>query len=233
MPLTGWTGLLGKRKKDRCCGEHDFQSDVSALACLALAAVALASTVSAGTVLRRKRTISRAKQYIPTIWVDPDGCEHWVMDDGVRRLHDAAHQPSGYSGLPPGQCLRRDEHRISSLPPTATGSARRASSVWRSSFSKPVPLSYIITGHTDSRASDDYNMRLSLQPCQLGCARRHRPLVRVSRMCAATANACRCAQQHGRWHGQEPPCRNHLHSLRGRTIMKFAKLIADLSARSA
>lgn len=22
-------------------------------------------------------------QYIPTIWVDPDGCEHWVMDDGV------------------------------------------------------------------------------------------------------------------------------------------------------
>ena len=21
-------------------------------------------------------------QYIPTIWVDPDGCEHWVMDDG-------------------------------------------------------------------------------------------------------------------------------------------------------
>ncbi len=22
-------------------------------------------------------------QYIPTIWVDPDGCEHWVMDDGA------------------------------------------------------------------------------------------------------------------------------------------------------
>ena len=25
----------------------------------------------------------RGEQYIPGIWVDPDGCEHWVMDDGV------------------------------------------------------------------------------------------------------------------------------------------------------
>lgn len=23
------------------------------------------------------------QSYIPTIWVDPDGCEHWVMDDGA------------------------------------------------------------------------------------------------------------------------------------------------------
>ena len=22
-------------------------------------------------------------RYVPTIWVDPDGCEHWVMDDGA------------------------------------------------------------------------------------------------------------------------------------------------------
>ncbi|MEM6728470.1 MAG: OmpA family protein, partial [Pseudomonadota bacterium] len=22
------------------------------------------------------------ERYTPTIWVDPDGCEHWVMDDG-------------------------------------------------------------------------------------------------------------------------------------------------------
>lgn len=27
------------------------------------------------------RTV-RGEQYIPNIWVDPDGCEHWVMDDG-------------------------------------------------------------------------------------------------------------------------------------------------------
>lgn len=23
------------------------------------------------------------KRYVPSIWVDPDGCEHWVMDDGA------------------------------------------------------------------------------------------------------------------------------------------------------
>tara|TARA_R110002033_G_scaffold545_7_gene4926 strand:+ start:224 stop:568 length:345 start_codon:yes stop_codon:yes gene_type:complete len=25
----------------------------------------------------------QAERYTPTIWTDPDGCEHWVMDDGV------------------------------------------------------------------------------------------------------------------------------------------------------
>ena len=24
-----------------------------------------------------------AERYIPGIWIDPDGCEHWVMDDGM------------------------------------------------------------------------------------------------------------------------------------------------------
>lgn len=24
-----------------------------------------------------------AERYTPTIWTDPDGCEHWVMDDGL------------------------------------------------------------------------------------------------------------------------------------------------------
>lgn len=29
-----------------------------------------------------ERTIL-AERYIPSIWIDPDGCEHWVMDDGA------------------------------------------------------------------------------------------------------------------------------------------------------
>ena len=27
---------------------------------------------------------AQAERYVPTIWVAPDGCEHWVMDDGER-----------------------------------------------------------------------------------------------------------------------------------------------------
>lgn len=30
----------------------------------------------------KRRTTILAERYEPTIWVDPDGCEHWVMDDG-------------------------------------------------------------------------------------------------------------------------------------------------------
>lgn len=30
----------------------------------------------------KTRTVLRAERYEPTIWIDPDGCEHWVMDDG-------------------------------------------------------------------------------------------------------------------------------------------------------
>ena len=34
-----------------------------------------------GTKIKRRTTLL-VERYEPTIWVDPDGCEHWVMDDG-------------------------------------------------------------------------------------------------------------------------------------------------------
>lgn len=36
-------------------------------------------TVPAPTTERR----IIAERFTPTIWVDPDGCEHWVLDDGA------------------------------------------------------------------------------------------------------------------------------------------------------
>jgi len=30
----------------------------------------------------KSRKVIKAERYIPTIWIDPDGCEHWVFDDG-------------------------------------------------------------------------------------------------------------------------------------------------------
>ena len=29
-----------------------------------------------------QQRVITGERYTPTIWVDPDGCEHWVMDDG-------------------------------------------------------------------------------------------------------------------------------------------------------
>lgn len=36
-----------------------------------------------------------AERYTPTIWVDPDGCEHWVMDDGAEGFMTPHLQPNG------------------------------------------------------------------------------------------------------------------------------------------
>ncbi|MEM9871606.1 MAG: OmpA family protein [Pseudomonadota bacterium] len=100
-------------------------------------------------------------QYIPTIWVDPDGCEHWVMDDGVE----------GYmtphvnrKGIP--VCRRGNTCGVMNSDQFfATDSARihpQGKQRLAEFFQQADATSYIITGHTDSRASDAYNLRLSL-----------------------------------------------------------------------
>ena len=27
--------------------------------------------------------VDAQQRYVPGIWIDPDGCQHWVMDDGA------------------------------------------------------------------------------------------------------------------------------------------------------
>ena len=43
--------------------------------------LALSMLFSAGAVSAEQRII-KGEHYRPGVWVDPDGCEHWVMDDG-------------------------------------------------------------------------------------------------------------------------------------------------------
>ncbi len=99
--------------------------------------------------------------YVPTIWTDPDGCEHWVMDDGWE----------GYmtphvnrQGIP--VCRRGNTCAVMNSDQLfATGSyhiSRQNKAALAEFFQNAGATSYIIAGHTDSRASDDYNMRLSL-----------------------------------------------------------------------
>ncbi|MEY8838032.1 OmpA family protein [Cribrihabitans sp. XS_ASV171] len=101
------------------------------------------------------------ERYVPTIWVDPDGCEHWVMDDGaegymtphVRRDGTPVCRRGAICGtMPTDQFFATDSFRIS-----AAGQQRL-----REFFNETRASGYIVTGHTDSRASDAYNMRLSL-----------------------------------------------------------------------
>lgn len=141
--------------------EFRFKALVSAVAAASIAAVTLLVTPIQGqaqTVSNENRVIG--SRYVPTIWVDPDGCEHWVMDDGVE----------GYmtphvnrQGIP--VCRRGDVCGVMNSDQFfATDSFRISHSGQqrlREFFSQSTATAFIITGHTDSRASDAYNMRLS------------------------------------------------------------------------
>ncbi|UYV38585.1 OmpA family protein [Rhodobacteraceae bacterium D3-12] len=128
---------------------------------IAAAALGVVMTVSAEAQETTKRVI-QGEEYIPTIWVDPDGCEHWVMDDGVEGYMSPHTNRQGIPVCRKGnlcgvmysdQYFATDSARISK-----NGKARL-----REFFAKTDARAFIIAGHTDSRASDEYNIRLSMR----------------------------------------------------------------------
>jgi len=107
----------------------------------------------------KTRTIV-GERYVPTIWVDPDGCEHWVMDDGAegfmtphvtRDGRPVCRRGTLCGVMPSDQFFATDKFSISSA----------GRQTLRDFFSSTSARGYIIAGHTDSRASDAYNIRLS------------------------------------------------------------------------
>ncbi|MDJ0827394.1 MAG: OmpA family protein [Rhodobacter sp.] len=101
------------------------------------------------------------ERYAPTIWVDPDGCEHWVMDDGwegymtphvTRQGIPVCRRGNTCAVMNSDQLFKTGSYHINKH-----SKARLAQF-----FQSAGATSYVIAGHTDSRASDDYNMRLSL-----------------------------------------------------------------------
>jgi len=95
----------------------------------------------------------------PGIWVDPDGCEHWVMDDGaegymtphLRRDGTPVCRGAGVCDIVETDLLfETGSNRIS-----ASG-RNRLVSVFRTGRAR----AFIVTGHTDARGSDEINMAL-------------------------------------------------------------------------
>ena len=106
------------------------------------------------------QSVVKGEKYIPTIWIDPDGCEHWVMDDGAEGYMTPHVNRQGIPVCRRGnvcgvmnsdQYFATDSYRIS-----AAGRAQL-----ENFFRSTTARAFIIAGHTDSRASDAYNMRLS------------------------------------------------------------------------
>ncbi|WP_370400744.1 OmpA family protein [Sulfitobacter sp. JB4-11] len=130
----------------------------------ALAGISLVAALALQAPMADAQTPSQVGRdkgiYLPTIWVDPDGCEHWVMDDGAEGYMTPHTNRQGIPVCRRGnvcgvmksdQFFATDSYRIHKQ-----GRARLTEF-----FKTTGAVSYIITGHTDSRASDAYNMRLS------------------------------------------------------------------------
>ncbi len=102
------------------------------------------------------------QRFVPTIWVDPDGCEHWVMDDGWEGYMTPK---LNRQGIP--TCRGRTANVCGVMASDtlfATDSyhlSKNARWQLKRFFMSNNATAFIIRGHTDSRASDAYNMRLS------------------------------------------------------------------------
>ncbi|WP_239025411.1 OmpA family protein [Roseicyclus persicicus] len=97
----------------------------------------------------------------PGIWIDPDGCMHWVADGGVEGYMEGRVNP--HNGMP--VCLEVNTCAVANTDVLfATDSARMTANgraQLEQFFRSAGAYAYAIYGHTDSRASDEYNMSLS------------------------------------------------------------------------
>lgn len=127
---------------------------------LALASVALVVAGSATSSQTASQSGLDKGQYIPNIWVDPDGCEHWVMDDGIEGYMTPHVTRDGIPVCREGNIcalvktdafFATDKYDIS-----ADGVERLTRFFQQSEF-----RTFSIAGHTDSTASDAYNLQLS------------------------------------------------------------------------
>ena len=129
-----------------------------------MAAFAL-SMVGSAVAAQEQRTIV-GEEYTPTIWIDPDGCEHWVMDDGFEgfmsphRKRDGSpvcHRTEVCGVIPTDTLFANDEPWI----------PEHAKAQLMNFFNEADAFGFLIYGHTDANASDEYNMRLSERRAQM------------------------------------------------------------------
>lgn len=95
------------------------------------------------------------------LWVDPDGCMHWWADGGLEGYMTPRRDPKTGQHM----CLERNTCAVPNTDVLfATDSANLTATgrQWlQQFFASAGAFAYAVYGHTDSRASDEYNMRLS------------------------------------------------------------------------
>lgn len=125
------------------------------------AAVVASALLVTATFASAQQSVTVTGRVEPGLWVDPDGCLHWVADGGLEGYMEGRVNP--HNGMP--VCLDVNTCAVANSDVLFhTDSARLTHSgqaQLRQFFSSAGAFAYAIYGHTDSRASDEYNMNLS------------------------------------------------------------------------
>ncbi|MFM2391880.1 MAG: hypothetical protein RLZZ437_3435 [Pseudomonadota bacterium] len=130
---------------------------VRMLACGVAVAVGLSSVTSA--VAQNAPEVTGQIEW--GMWIDDDGCQHWWADGGLEGYMVPRRNP--HTGKP--VCLRKNTCLVENTDTMFHTDSARLTASGRAQlqqfFQGAGAFGYAIYGHTDSRASDGYNLRLS------------------------------------------------------------------------
>ncbi|MCB1406291.1 MAG: OmpA family protein [Rhodobacteraceae bacterium] len=132
---------------------------VRLIAGAAAMALVLTGLMANDAEAQRQRTIV-GERYVPTIWIDPDGCEHWVIDNGIEGYMTPNRTPDGRPVCHrTNVCLTESTDTLFATGSYALrpGAEARLSQFFRSNGS----TAFVVYGHTDPRGGFEYNMALS------------------------------------------------------------------------
>lgn len=123
--------------------------------------LAIAAVAGFGTAATAQEQVTVTGKIDWGLWVDPDGCMHWWSDGGFEGYMTPRRDPKTGQHM----CLERNTCAVPNTDVLfATDSSRLTATgrKWlQDFFASAGAFGYAIYGHTDSRASDEYNMRLS------------------------------------------------------------------------
>lgn len=164
-----------------------FNRSVKVIA-VAVGCLVVSGAAFADEYVVRKSTQATGERYVPGVWVDPDGCEHWVMDDGVEGYMTPHVTRDGIPVCRRGNpCAVMNSDQLFKTDKSHINASARQRLM--DFFNNAKATAFIIDGHTDSRASDAYNMRLS--------ERRARAVARIAHQAGKRAQV--------RWYGERVP----------------------------
>ena len=129
----------------------------------------LLTTIAASLALTAAVSVSAQDtgSYKAGIWIDPDGCQHWVLDLGVEGMMDPVLSPDGTPQCS-SSCANISSDALfnvdsADLRGDASSQVAAAAAQIKSLGSN---VGITVVGHTDSTASDAYNKNLSVRRAQ-------------------------------------------------------------------